>query len=56
MHHDPQRTYGENAAGNTGSGSWGTRRDPEKILTRFVEYEVDDAWPANSHLTQTVSS
>lgn len=55
MHHDPQRIYGENAAGNSGAGSWGTLREPEKILTRFVDYEVDDPWPANGHLTQVVS-
>lgn len=54
MHHDPQRTFGENVAGNYGSGSWGTRRHPEKILARFVEYEVDDPWPENSHLTQAL--
>lgn len=55
MRHDPERVYGENAAGNTGSGTWGTRREPDKILTRFVEYELDDEWPKNGHLVQTVS-
>lgn len=54
MHHDPRRVYGENAAANSGGGSWGTRRDPDKILSRFVEYEVDDPWPHNSHLTQVL--
>ena len=54
MHHDPNTIYGENAAGNTGRGSWAKMRSPEQILTRFVEYEVDDPWPANSHLTQAL--
>jgi hypothetical protein len=40
MFHDPMRVYGENAAGNTGRGSWGMKREPEQILTRFVEYEM----------------
>ena len=55
IYHDPKRISGENAAANTGSGGWGTKREPGKILSRFVEYEVDDPWPANGHLTQTVS-
>jgi hypothetical protein len=54
MFHDPQRIYGENAAGNSGSGGWGTLRSPDQILTRFVEYELDDPWPHNGHLTQVL--
>ena len=54
MSHDPNRIYGENAAGNTGRGSWGTKREPEQILTRFVEYELDWPWPRNGHLTQVL--
>eukprot|EP00804_Cyclotella_cryptica_P013380 CCRYP_005146-RB/>CCRYP_005146-RB protein AED:0.04 eAED:0.04 QI:324/1/1/1/1/1/6/398/899 len=54
MFHDPQRIYGENAAGNSGSGGWGTLRSPGQILTRFVEYELDDPWPHNGHLTQVL--
>mmetsp|Transcript_17779 Transcript_17779/g.37114 ORF Transcript_17779/g.37114 Transcript_17779/m.37114 type:complete len:299 (-) Transcript_17779:377-1273(-) len=54
MHHDPKRRYGENAAGNTGSGSWGKRREPEKIVARFVDYEVDLEWPSNGHLVQAL--
>jgi hypothetical protein len=54
MYHDPQKTYGENAAANSGSGTWGTRREAEKIVARFIDYEVDDPWPANGHLTQAV--
>lgn len=56
MYHDPKRVFGENAAGNTGGGAWGTRREPEKIVARFVDYEVDDPWPTNGHLVQAVSS
>ena len=55
MYHDPDRIYGENAAGNVGRDHWGERRDPEQILARFVEFEVDWDWPDNGHLTQTVS-
>ena len=54
IYHDPDRIYGENAAANEGGGGWGTRREPEKILTRFVEYEVAWPWPDNGHLTQTL--
>jgi hypothetical protein len=54
MFHDPTRIYGENAAGNTGGGSWGTQREPDQILARFVEYELDDPWPHNGHLTQVL--
>ncbi|KAL7532842.1 hypothetical protein ACHAXR_004889, partial [Thalassiosira sp. AJA248-18] len=53
-YHDPQRIYGENAASNVGSGSWGTRRAPGKIVTRFVEYELNWDWPENGHLTQVL--
>jgi hypothetical protein len=56
MHHDPQRDWGENAAANSGGGSWGTRRAPDTIVARFVDREVDDPWPINGHLTQAVSS
>ena len=54
MYHDPDNIYGENVAGNSGSGSWGAMRSTEQILTRFVEMEVDDNWPHNGHLTQVL--
>lgn len=55
MWHDPNNSdYGENVAGNSGSGSWGALRTTEQVLTRFVEYEADDNWPKNSHLTQVL--
>jgi hypothetical protein len=54
MHHDPQRDWGENAAANSGAGSWATQRSPDKIVSRFIDREVDDPWPANGHLTQAV--
>jgi hypothetical protein len=35
MWHDPEnQNYGENVAGNSGSGSWGALRSTEDILTR----------------------
>ncbi|KAL7536217.1 hypothetical protein ACHAWF_005399, partial [Thalassiosira exigua] len=54
MRHDPRTAYGENAAGNTGGGSWGARKGPETILHRFVDREVGLSWPANGHLTQAL--
>lgn len=54
MYHDPQKIYGENAAANSGAGSWGTKRDADLIVARFIDREVDDPWPANGHLTQAV--
>ncbi|KAL3760601.1 hypothetical protein ACHAWU_006719 [Discostella pseudostelligera] len=54
MYHDPQKIYGENAAGNSGSGDWGTKRSADMIVARFIDREVDDPWPANSHLTQAL--
>ena len=54
MYHDPLRIFGENAAGNSGAGTWADQRTPEQILTRFVERELDDDWPKNSHLTQSI--
>lgn len=54
MHHDPNRIYGENAAGNSGTGKWAGLRTPDQILTRFVEYEEDDSWPRNSHFVQAL--
>ncbi|KAL3822585.1 hypothetical protein ACHAXA_011504 [Cyclostephanos tholiformis] len=54
MHHDPQRDWGENAAANSGAGSWATRRPPDKIVARFIDREVGDPWPINGHLTQAL--
>jgi hypothetical protein len=54
MYHDPQKIYGENAAANSGGGDWGTKREADMIVARFIDREVDDPWPANSHLTQAV--
>jgi len=54
MYHDPDLVYGENVAGNSGSGSWGAKRTTEQVLSRFVEREVDLGWPRNSHLTQVI--
>lgn len=54
MYHDPHAIYGENVAGNSGSGSWGAKRTTEQVLSRFVEREIDDNYPKNSHLTQVL--
>jgi len=55
MYHDPDNYhYGENVAGNSGSGGWGDLRSPDAILTRFVENEAEKPWPKNSHLTQVL--
>ncbi|KAL7529567.1 hypothetical protein ACHAXR_006401, partial [Thalassiosira sp. AJA248-18] len=54
LYHDPDAKYGENLAGNHGSGSWGEVRSTDAILTRFVENEVDDEYPKNGHLTQVL--
>jgi hypothetical protein len=56
MYHDSQMDWGENAAANSGAGSWGTKRAPDKIVARFIDREVDDPWPINGHLTQAVSA
>ena len=49
---DPDAKFGENLAGNSGSGSWGQVRSTEAVLTRFVENEVEKEYPNNGHLTQ----
>ncbi|KAL7522760.1 hypothetical protein ACHAWX_007446, partial [Stephanocyclus meneghinianus] len=55
MWHDPEnQNYGENVAGNSGSGSWGAVRSTEDILTRFVEREEGKPYPHNGHLTQVL--
>lgn len=46
--------HGENLAKNVGSGSWGTQRSPDQILTRWVENERNLSYPANGHMTQVV--
>jgi len=35
-------------------GKWAVQRTPDQVMTRFVEMEVDDPWPANGHLTQAL--
>jgi hypothetical protein len=55
MWHDPENhQYGENVAGNSGSGSWGAQRSTEDVLTRFVEREENKPYPHNGHLTQVL--
>ncbi|KAL7530881.1 hypothetical protein ACHAXR_003725, partial [Thalassiosira sp. AJA248-18] len=53
--HDPNnKLHGENIALNYGWGSWGEMRSTENILSRYVEGEADDDYPANGHLTQVL--
>ena len=52
---DRQKVYGENAVENSGGGGWGTRRELERVMARFVDNEADWSWPANGHLMQVVS-
>ena len=54
LYHDPNTSYGENIAGNSGSGGWGALKSTDKILTRFVEREEGKRYPNNSHLTQVI--
>eukprot|EP00584_Thalassiosira_punctigera_P019946 CAMPEP_0172571812 /NCGR_PEP_ID=MMETSP1067-20121228/132666_1 /TAXON_ID=265564 ORGANISM="Thalassiosira punctigera, Strain Tpunct2005C2" /NCGR_SAMPLE_ID=MMETSP1067 /ASSEMBLY_ACC=CAM_ASM_000444 /LENGTH=387 /DNA_ID=CAMNT_0013364225 /DNA_START=182 /DNA_END=1345 /DNA_ORIENTATION=- len=54
LKHDPNTSYGENIALNYGSGSFAKMRPTDNILTRFVENEADDEYPANGHLTQVL--
>ncbi|KAL3785042.1 hypothetical protein ACHAW5_003341 [Stephanodiscus triporus] len=46
--------YGENLASNVGTGSWGSFREPEDILIRWVDNQADWGWPGNAHLTQAL--
>ncbi|KAL7547206.1 hypothetical protein ACHAWF_010523 [Thalassiosira exigua] len=54
LYHDPDTNFGENLAGNSGSGTWGEIKSTEAVLTRFVEREESKTYPANGHLTQVL--
>lgn len=54
LQHAPGINQGENLARNQGTGSWANIPSAEQILTRFVENEADDDYPANGHLTQVI--
>ncbi|KAL7541444.1 hypothetical protein ACHAXR_010937 [Thalassiosira sp. AJA248-18] len=45
---------GENLAKNSGSGSWGAQYTTEKVMGRWVENELNWAYPKNAHYTQVV--
>ena len=51
---DKNNVHGENLAANYGSGSWAAVRSADTILSRWVEDEADDPYPANGHLTQVL--
>ena len=52
MWHDPNNSYGENVASNSGTGSWASRRTTDDIVARFVDREEGKPYPENLHLTQ----
>lgn len=54
IYHDPNNRLGENIAKTWGSGSWGVKPHPEKILTRFVEREIGKPGAQKGHLTQVI--
>lgn len=54
LYHDPDNIHGENLASNYGSGQWAGMRSVDSIVTRWVEDEADDGYPANGHLTQVL--
>lgn len=45
---------GENLAKNFGSGSWGNQYSCDQIMRRWVENELNWAYPKNAHYTQVV--
>lgn len=47
-------SYGENLAGNYGSGSWGKLKPPDVVVTRWVDKEAAFGWHDNAHLTQAL--
>eukprot|EP00584_Thalassiosira_punctigera_P010095 CAMPEP_0172544392 /NCGR_PEP_ID=MMETSP1067-20121228/14564_1 /TAXON_ID=265564 ORGANISM="Thalassiosira punctigera, Strain Tpunct2005C2" /NCGR_SAMPLE_ID=MMETSP1067 /ASSEMBLY_ACC=CAM_ASM_000444 /LENGTH=446 /DNA_ID=CAMNT_0013330951 /DNA_START=503 /DNA_END=1841 /DNA_ORIENTATION=+ len=54
VQHETGIEEGENLAKNKGTGSFGSLRSTESILTRWVENERHDGYPRNAHLTQVL--
>ncbi|KAL9190535.1 hypothetical protein ACHAXT_000241 [Thalassiosira profunda] len=59
IEHEPDVADGENLAKNTGimlpdGTGWGQLYDPDKIVGRWVEWEIGLLYPANAHLTQAL--
>lgn len=55
LYHDPNnKSYGENLASNSGTGSYANVQSTEKVVGRFVEWEQDWPWPRNAHFTQVI--
>lgn len=56
MWHDPNNSYGENVASNSGTGSWALRRTTDDVVARFVDREERKLYPENLHLTQVIDT
>ena len=56
MWHDPNNSYGENIASNSGTGSWAARRTTDDVVARFVDREEGKLYPENLHLTQVINT
>lgn len=55
IQHEDNNPYGENLAKNTGDpDTWGQLFPPDKIVGRWVEFEIGLPYPSNGHLTQVL--
>ena len=55
IEHEDYVYFGENLAKNTGPvDTWGQLYAPEKIVGRWVEFEIGLPYPSNGHLTQAL--
>ena len=51
---DKNNPNGENLASHSGTGSWAQVRSPDSVVTRWVDNEANDDYPANGHYTQAL--
>eukprot|EP00571_Detonula_confervacea_P011357 CAMPEP_0172301006 /NCGR_PEP_ID=MMETSP1058-20130122/2990_1 /TAXON_ID=83371 /ORGANISM="Detonula confervacea, Strain CCMP 353" /LENGTH=656 /DNA_ID=CAMNT_0013010991 /DNA_START=79 /DNA_END=2049 /DNA_ORIENTATION=+ len=55
IEHEDHNPFGENLAKNTGNPlTWGQLYHPDKIVNRWVEFEIGLPYPSNGHLTQAL--
>ncbi|KAL9184535.1 hypothetical protein ACHAXT_012505 [Thalassiosira profunda] len=54
LYHDKNNPNGENLASHSGTGSWAKVRSPDSVVTRWVDNEANDDYPANGHYTQAL--
>ena len=54
LSHESGVSEGENLAKNQGHGEWGSLYSADKIVGRWVEFELTWPWPDNAHYTQVV--